>query len=306
MNPDYVVCIVEDESTVCSSLKDMLYSIGENFGYFFSLHSFDNVLNCLKYMKNNRVDIIFLDYQLNGGLTGDELLDYIIPEISIYVILMSGRSENEIKGVVTRRKRQLLNHFYYIPKPLTSLNIQCTLQQVLSDMDSSSPLLVNASIIKSRKIFISYSHKDSSFLDRVLVHLSPVLPSDSIEAWSDKRIEPGALWSQEIESSLNEAKVAILLISADFLASEYINKVELPRLIKRRYDDGAIIIPLFLKPTNLRRFDHITQYQGVNTPKNTVIEMSESEQEKLLAMLSQRVEECLGLLNTGNIVESVT
>ena len=54
--------------------------------------------------------------------------------------------------------------------------------------------------------------------------------------------------------------------------------------------DGTVIIPVFLKPANLNRFKNITQYQGINTPNNPIIEMSESDKEKTFVKLSQELE----------------
>lgn len=141
------------------------------------------------------------------------------------------------------------------------------------------------------KVFISYSHKDILFFERIMVHLKPLFGDGNIDVWSDKRIKPGEKWNKEIEKALEVTKVAILIISADFIASDYINQKELPELIKANYAEGATIIPLFLKPANLSRFENVTQYQGVNSPAATIIDLNENEQEKVFVKLSQRVEE---------------
>jgi hypothetical protein len=140
------------------------------------------------------------------------------------------------------------------------------------------------------KIFVSYSHKDKEYLDRIMVHLKPLIRDEDIDIWVDTRIRPGQKWNKEIQKALESAKIAILIVSADFIASDYITEKELPTLIKSSHDDGTIIIPLFLKPANLNRFINITQYQGVNTPDNLIIEMSESEKEKIFVKLSQEIE----------------
>lgn len=143
---------------------------------------------------------------------------------------------------------------------------------------------------KREKVFISYSHKDAFFFERLMVHLKPLFRDGIVDIWSDIRIKPGEKWNKEIEKALEETKVAILLISADFLASDYINENELPNLIKANSVEGAVIVPIFLGPVNLNRFENITQYQGVNTPNTTLIDMDKNQQEKLFVKLSQTIE----------------
>ncbi|MFT4017913.1 MAG: TIR domain-containing protein [Agriterribacter sp.] len=145
--------------------------------------------------------------------------------------------------------------------------------------------------VKQReKVFISYSHKDAFYFERLMVHLKPLFRDGVVDIWSDIRIKPGEKWNKEIERALEETKVAILLISADFLASDYINENELPNLIKASSIEGAVIVPVFLGPANLNRFENITQYQGVNSPNMTLIDMDKTEQEKLFVKLSQTIE----------------
>ena len=69
-----------------------------------------------------------------------------------------------------------------------------------------------------------------------------------LSIWGDRRIAEGDAWYPEIEEALNEADVAILLISADFLTSRFIRGEEVPLLLERREKEGIRVIPLILKP----------------------------------------------------------
>lgn len=69
-----------------------------------------------------------------------------------------------------------------------------------------------------------------------------------LSIWEDRRITEGDAWYPEIEEALNEADVAILLISADFLTSRFIRGEEVPLLLERREKEGIRAIPLILKP----------------------------------------------------------
>jgi 8-oxo-dGTP pyrophosphatase MutT (NUDIX family) len=94
------------------------------------------------------------------------------------------------------------------------------------------------------RVFISYSHADQRWLDRLLKILHPV--KSQLDVWSDHRIAPGALWKTEILDALASAKVAVLLVSSNFLASDFISKVELPIILKaeKRRKLTIVWIPL--------------------------------------------------------------
>jgi hypothetical protein len=139
-------------------------------------------------------------------------------------------------------------------------------------------------------IFISYSHQDLDQYKRLMVHLNPLIREEFINVWSDEQIQPGENWQRAIEGALKQATVAILLISADFMASKYISDVELPSLLIDVQEKGTTVIPFFLKPTVLNRFTNITQYQGINTPDKPYSSLDHHEQEALLAKLAEKVD----------------
>jgi CheY-like chemotaxis protein len=95
-------------------------------------------------------------------------------------------------------------------------------------------------------VFVSYSHKDEAEKERLIDHLG-VLPSDSLAIWSDDRIGAGADWEREINKSLGQAKVAILLITANYLNSKFILEKEVKTLLERREKDGVEIFPVIAK-----------------------------------------------------------
>src|SRR5262245_5927462 len=83
-------------------------------------------------------------------------------------------------------------------------------------------------------VFISYSHRDEREKNRLLAHLGVLQREDLIDLWSDDRISAGADWKQEINEAMAQARVAILLISANFLTSDFILGKEVPTLLQRR------------------------------------------------------------------------
>jgi serine/threonine protein kinase len=138
-------------------------------------------------------------------------------------------------------------------------------------------------------IFVSYSHKDERWLERVRVHLRPFERAGVIGMWSDKRIQPGDLWREEIEAALHEAKCAVLLLSANFVASDFCTEIELPALLERAQDRGVTILPIIVSPCQLDTVPGLSALQAVNSPSRTLTEVDRGEQERVLVALAQAV-----------------
>jgi hypothetical protein len=140
------------------------------------------------------------------------------------------------------------------------------------------------------RVFFSYSHSDTEYLDRMLIHLRPVERSGAINLWSDRKIRAGDRWREEIRRAVKEARVAVLLISADFLASEFIATNELPPLLAAAEVEGARIIPIIIKPSRFIRDNSLARFQALNDPKIPIIRMGEAEREELYAKLAEVIE----------------
>lgn len=97
------------------------------------------------------------------------------------------------------------------------------------------------------KIFFSYAHKDEPLRDELSKHLSPLKRAGQIEEWHDRLIVPGTDWATVIDERLNSAHIILLLISADFIASEYCWGVEVERALERHSAREARVIPVILR-----------------------------------------------------------
>ncbi len=97
-------------------------------------------------------------------------------------------------------------------------------------------------------VFISYSHKDEAWKDRLVTQLGVLNQEGLLDLWNDRRIDAGEDWYQEIEEAMNKASVAMLLISADFLTSKFILSEEVPHLLERRDKGGLRIFPVIIRP----------------------------------------------------------
>jgi hypothetical protein len=100
------------------------------------------------------------------------------------------------------------------------------------------------------KVFFSYSHKDEVLRDDLATHLSLMKRQGIIEAWHDREISAGAEWANAIDDNLNAADIILLLVSANFLASDYCYDIEMQRAMERHEAREARVIPIILKPTD--------------------------------------------------------
>lgn len=139
------------------------------------------------------------------------------------------------------------------------------------------------------RLFISYSHMDKDCLSRLMVHLKPIERKGSIECWSDKKLVPGEKWQPKIEKILEESTAAILLISADFLASDFIVNNELPPLLARAESQGIRIIPVILKPCGFHRDNQLSSFQAINDPKEPLLGLDHIMQEHLYDKIAEEV-----------------
>jgi nucleoside phosphorylase len=144
--------------------------------------------------------------------------------------------------------------------------------QTSSSMPMSKPSRTSA--------FISYSHKDRKYLDELHVHLAQYVRMGIVDFWDDTKILPGSKWHEEIKKALEFAKVAVLLVSADFLASDYIATDELPPLLTAAEQEGATILPVILRPCAFKD-TNLAQFQAINTPSKPLSNMTRGKREEV-------------------------
>ncbi len=147
-------------------------------------------------------------------------------------------------------------------------------------MTSSSPGRTGA--------FISYSHQDKKYMGELRRHLDYLEREGKINVWDDTKIKPGSNWREEINEAIKSAKVAILLISADFLSSNFIATDELPSLLAAARQEGATILPIIVKPC---LFKHTTleQFQAVNDPSKPLSSMTASKRDEVWTKVAELV-----------------
>ena len=139
-------------------------------------------------------------------------------------------------------------------------------------------------------IFIFYSHKDEKWLERLNVHLKPLERSGkvSIERFDGHRIK----WKEEISLALIYAKISVLLISADFIASDFMSDEVLNALLSTTENDKAVILSIILNPSGFKR-TKLYKFQAINHLNKPLISLTEGEQENILLQVSDAIDDAL-------------
>jgi hypothetical protein len=109
-------------------------------------------------------------------------------------------------------------------------------------------------------VFVSYSHKDIEWKERVEEHLSVLNHTFIVDIWSDKNIETGSKWRVEINDALMRAKAVILLLSSSFFHSKFIREKEIPE-IKKKLQGDFDIFPILVRPCAWKAVDWIEERQ---------------------------------------------
>ena len=100
----------------------------------------------------------------------------------------------------------------------------------------------------SVSIFFCYAHEDEALLNKLKSHLRPLQRQGLIDVWHDRNISAGTEWEQEITKHLNEAKIILLLVSSDFMDSDYCYSIEMKRALERHQRGEARVIPIIVRP----------------------------------------------------------
>jgi TIR domain-containing protein len=144
----------------------------------------------------------------------------------------------------------------------------------------------------SNDVFISYSHDDKEWLDRLQKTLKPLLRNKTITSWDDTKIRVGAKWKDDIEKALTEAKAAVLLVSQNFLASDFIASEEVPELLKSASTKGLKIIWVPISDC-LWQETEIANYQAAYSPESPLDSLETWQVNRALVEICRKIKEAL-------------
>ena len=144
---------------------------------------------------------------------------------------------------------------------------------------------------RRQNVFISYSHQDRRWLERLETVLRPLARNHTFTIWADTRIEPGAAWTEEILKAVASARVAILLVSPDYLASEFVTGVELPHLLAAS-KEGLRIVWIAVSAC-LWAETPIGAFQAANDPGRPLDSLSEAEVNRQMVLIAEAMKSAL-------------
>ena len=143
-------------------------------------------------------------------------------------------------------------------------------------------------------VFISYAHKDDqSWLSDLLTNLS-WLTKYGVKLWTDRDIEAGENWSSSIRSALDCAKIGMLLVSPEFLASPYIINEELPRMLEAAESDGLRIFWIPLRPSAYPR-SPIAKFHAAHPPDRPLSSLRRDKRDQAFVDIGEKLAKSLGI-----------
>jgi internalin A len=137
------------------------------------------------------------------------------------------------------------------------------------------------------RAFISYSRKDKKWLDELLITLKP-LERNGLDVWCDERMKAGTKWQEELQKALDETKVAILLVTPNFLDSTFIYNTELPAFIEASRDEELVICWIPIEASNYKH-TALKNYQSVHDPAKPLAGLSRSQRQQALVEISNKI-----------------
>lgn len=127
------------------------------------------------------------------------------------------------------------------------------------------------------KVFLSYAHEDDAHRAALVDHLTPLIDAGVLQVWHDRQIQPGADWSTEIDTNLENAGLVLLLVSRHFMASDYCKGIEVKRALERRAQGLTQVVPVILSSCRWTR-SPIGKLQALPTDGKPITEAAHPDQ----------------------------
>jgi hypothetical protein len=152
-------------------------------------------------------------------------------------------------------------------------------------------------------VMVSYSSKDRETVERLKINFAPVVNQDTVQFWEDSDIEKGEEWRKAIAAAIDDAAIAVLLVSANFFASSYVCNDELPQILRRQREGKLKVLSVFLARSLVDDIDisvtdsktgatypvKLDSLQGFGAPDKPLSEMTPPECDRVFVALARKV-----------------
>lgn len=135
-------------------------------------------------------------------------------------------------------------------------------------------------------VFVCYSHQDEAIKNELIKHLSPLKRLNLVADWHDRKLEAGDKWEQVISKNLEKADIIILLVSIDFINSEYCYDIEMDAALDRAAADRAVVIPVIARSC-MWKSSRLAPFQALPTDGKAIVTWS--NQDEALTLVAEGV-----------------
>lgn len=142
------------------------------------------------------------------------------------------------------------------------------------------------------QVFIGYSHKDKRWLEDLQTHLKPYMRNRTLTPWSDKQITTGSKWLPEIKAALGRTKVGVLLVTPNFLASDFIHENELGPLLKKA-EEGKVSIIWVPVGSCAYKETPLKDYQAAGDPDKPLATMKKADRDKAWVSICEEIKKAV-------------
>jgi hypothetical protein len=166
---------------------------------------------------------------------------------------IKGQDTPAILGYL-RASLQVVEHAESKPLPAKKGNIPLSdsIEPISINETSKKGIATNTKVTSPLKIFYCYAREDKDLCDLIDKHLGILKRLGQVVGWYDREIQAGTEWEREIKENLDTASLILLLVSADFIASDYCYGVEMAKALELHQTRRACVLPILLRPVDWR------------------------------------------------------
>ena len=238
------ILLVDDNRDLLRFLERLMSESG------WTLLTAESATEAKQLFEKNRPDAALLDYMLPDGNGVELALEFHEKKTDLLAIVMSG-------AILPPEEEALCEEhgFPVLRKPFLASDV---MNQIRRRLELHSPAEVKFTS-RALKVFFSYSHRDERLRDRLDAHLSSLKHMDLIHSWHDRKIAAGSDFNEAIDRYLDNADLVLLLVSPDFLNSDYCYRKEMKRALERHAVGEAQVVPVILRPVDWEKapFAHL-------------------------------------------------